>query len=59
MRAAQDAAFDLYAEESDKNPAFKKIFEPWNKFRTDVMLWHRFAEHTCSSFVYANAPKRR
>lgn len=46
MRAAQDAAFDLYAEESDKNPAFKKIFESWNKFRTDVMMWQRFAEHT-------------
>ena len=58
MRAAQDAAFDLYAEESEKNPAFRKIFDSWSKFRGDVMLWHRFAEHTYSSFVYNNPPKK-
>jgi TRAP-type mannitol/chloroaromatic compound transport system substrate-binding protein len=58
MRAAQDAAFDLYAEESAKNPAFKKLFTSWDKFRTDVQLWHRFAEHTFASFVYANPPKK-
>jgi TRAP-type mannitol/chloroaromatic compound transport system substrate-binding protein len=58
MRAAQDAAFDLYAEESAKNPAFKKIFESWNKFRDDIMMWHRFAENTYSNFVYNNPPKK-
>jgi TRAP-type mannitol/chloroaromatic compound transport system substrate-binding protein len=58
MRAAQDAAFDLYAEESEKNPAFKKLFESWNKFRGEVTLWHRFAEHTLQTFLYANPPKR-
>lgn len=58
MRAAQDAAFDLYAEESEKNPSFRKIFDSWSKFRSEVMLWHRFAEHTYSSFVYANPPKK-
>jgi TRAP-type mannitol/chloroaromatic compound transport system substrate-binding protein len=58
MRAAQDAAFDLYAEESEKNPAFRKIFESWSKFRGEVTLWHRFAEHTLASFIYNNPPKR-
>jgi len=58
MKAAQDAAFDLYAEESAKNPAFRKIYDSWSKFRGDVMLWHRFAEHTYSSFVYNNPPKK-
>jgi hypothetical protein len=57
MRAAQDAAFDLYLEESDKNPAFKKLYDSWSKFRAEVMLWHRFAEHTYASFVYNNPPK--
>lgn len=59
MRAAQDAAFDLYAEESEKNPAFRKIYESWSKFRGEVMLWHRFAEQTYANFVLNNAPSRR
>ena len=58
MKAAQDAAFELYTEESAKNPAFKKIFESWSKFREDIMLWHRFAENTHSNFVYNNPPKK-
>ena len=58
MKAAQDAAFDLYAEESAKNPAFRKLYDSWSKFRGEVMLWHRFAEHTYSSFVYNNPPKK-
>ncbi len=58
MKAAQDAAYDIYAEESAKNPAFRKMFESWNKFRGDVMLWHRFAENTCANFVYNNPPKK-
>ena len=58
MKAAQDAAYDIYAEESAKNPAFRKMFESWNKFRGDVMLWHRFAENTYANFVYNHPPKK-
>ena len=58
LKAAQNAAFELYAEEADKNPAFRKMYEPWKKFRADVMLWHRFAEHTYSNFVYNNPPAK-
>jgi TRAP-type mannitol/chloroaromatic compound transport system substrate-binding protein len=58
MRAAQDAAFDLYHEEGEKNPAFRRIFDSWVKFRSEVNLWHRFAEHTLASFIYNNPPKR-
>ncbi len=58
MKAAQDAAYDLYAEESAKNPSFRKFFESWNKFRNEVMLWHRFAENTYANFVYNNPPKK-
>jgi len=57
LRAAQDAAFELYAEEADKNPAFRKMYEPCEKFRAKVMLWYRFAEHTYSSFLHANPVK--
>jgi TRAP-type mannitol/chloroaromatic compound transport system substrate-binding protein len=58
LKAAQDASFDLYAEESARNPGFRKIFESWNKFRTDVMLWHRFAEGSYANFVQANPAKK-
>ena len=57
LKLAQDAAFDLYAEEAEKNPAFRKMYEPWKKFRAEVMLWHRFAEHTYANFVFNNPVK--
>ena len=41
MAAAHKAAFELYEEEAGKNPAWKKIYEPWKKFRQDEFLWHR------------------
>ena len=59
MRAAQDAAFDLYEEESAKNASFRKVYEPWKKFRDEIGLWHRVAEQTYTSFVQANPPKKR
>jgi len=33
-------------EEAEKNPSWKKIYEPWKKFREDEFLWHRVAEQT-------------
>ena len=56
MKAAQNAAFDRYEEESSKNPAFRKMYEPWKKFRAEIMLWHRFAENTYSNFVLNHPP---
>ena len=59
LKAAQDASFDLYEEESAKNPSFKKIYEPWKKFRDEIYLWHRVAEQTYSTFVQTNPPKKK
>ena len=58
MKAAHYAAFDLYEEEAAKKPAFKKMYEPWKKFRGEVIPWHRFAENTYSNFVLNNAPSK-
>ena len=33
MKAAHKAAFEMYEEEAAKNPSWKKIYEPWKKFR--------------------------
>jgi TRAP-type mannitol/chloroaromatic compound transport system substrate-binding protein len=52
MRAAYKAAFELYEEESAKNPAWKKIYEPWKKFRDEQLLWHSVAERALSEFLF-------
>jgi TRAP-type mannitol/chloroaromatic compound transport system substrate-binding protein len=54
MAAAMKAAHDLYEEESAKNPAWKKIYEPWKKFRAREFLWHRAAEFTYEQFAYSH-----
>ena len=54
MRAAHKAAFELYEEEAAKNPSWKKIYEPWKKFRRDEFLWHRVAEQTLTNFLLNN-----
>src|SRR5690242_18344966 len=54
MKAAHKAAFDMYEEEAAKNASFKKIYEPWKKFRSDQFLWHRVQEFAYENFVYNN-----
>jgi TRAP-type mannitol/chloroaromatic compound transport system substrate-binding protein len=57
MKAASNAAFEMYEEEAAKNPSFKKIYEPWKKFRNDQMLWNKVAEQTLMSFMLTNPVK--
>src|SRR3954470_11416601 len=57
LRAAQKAAYELYEDEASKNPAWKKLYEPWKKFRTEQFLWHRVQEFAYESFVYNNPVK--
>jgi TRAP-type mannitol/chloroaromatic compound transport system substrate-binding protein len=53
MQACYNAAQDLYSELASKNPDFKKIYEPWGRFRDDQYLWFRVAENTYDNFVYS------
>jgi TRAP-type mannitol/chloroaromatic compound transport system substrate-binding protein len=57
MKAAATTAFEMYEEEAAKNPSFKKIYESWRKFRADILVWHRVAEQTYSTFAFNNPPK--
>lgn len=58
MAAAYDAAFELYEEEAKRNEKFRKVYEPWKKFRDEEYLWFRVAEFGFDSFVYtAGKPK--
>jgi len=51
MEAAFKEANALYAEISAKNPAWKKVYEDFVKFRADQNLWFRFAEAGFDDFM--------
>jgi TRAP-type mannitol/chloroaromatic compound transport system substrate-binding protein len=51
MEAAYKATQEFYAETAAKNENFRKIYEPWNRFRQDQVLWFRVAENTFDDFV--------
>jgi TRAP-type mannitol/chloroaromatic compound transport system substrate-binding protein len=54
LKAAIKAADELYEDEATKNPAWKKMYEPWKAFRAREFLWHRAAEFTYEQFAYSN-----
>ena len=54
MVAALKVANELYAEEAAKNPAFKKIYEPWSRFRNDQFQWFHVAELSYANFTFNN-----
>jgi len=54
MEAALKSANDIYAQESAKNPAFRKIYESWKRFRNDEFQWFRVAEASYANFVFNN-----
>jgi TRAP-type mannitol/chloroaromatic compound transport system substrate-binding protein len=54
MIAAQKASFDLYVEESGKNPLFKKIFDNWRAFRAAQYGWLGTSDSAFERFVYSN-----
>ena len=53
MAAAYKAAHELYEETAAKNPKFKKIYEPWKKFRDDQLQWFAVAENRYDNFMQA------
>ncbi len=54
MQAAFKESNALYSELAAKNPAWKKIYEDWSKFRTDQVAWFRFAEQGFDDFMSEN-----
>jgi TRAP-type mannitol/chloroaromatic compound transport system substrate-binding protein len=59
MLAAYKAAFEVFAETAAKNARFKKVFEPWSKFRDEEDLWFRVAENTMDNFIYAQSAAKK
>jgi TRAP-type mannitol/chloroaromatic compound transport system substrate-binding protein len=55
MEAALKSANGLYAELARKSPHFKRIFDGWNRFRSEQFLWFRVAEASYDNFVFSAA----
>jgi len=53
MAAFYKVSKDVYDEIAAKNPKFKKIYDPWNRFREDQVQWFSIAEGRYDSFAAA------
>jgi TRAP-type mannitol/chloroaromatic compound transport system substrate-binding protein len=53
MAAAFKSATDIYAELSDTNPAWKKIYADYSAFRKESNLWFSLAEASMDDFMQA------
>ena len=42
MAAIEKAWNEVIAEESAKNPQFKRVFESYSKFRADYAIWRDY-----------------
>jgi TRAP-type mannitol/chloroaromatic compound transport system substrate-binding protein len=51
LEACYKAAYQLYDEEKARNAKFKKVYEPWLKFRDEERLWFRVEEQQYDNFV--------
>jgi TRAP-type mannitol/chloroaromatic compound transport system substrate-binding protein len=51
MDACSKAADEVNDEEAAKNPKFRKIYEPWKRFRQDQNQWDSVAEAPMQNFM--------
>ncbi len=51
MQACYKATIEVYDEIAAKNAKFRKVYEPWKKFRDEEILWFRVAEKNFDNFM--------
>ena len=51
LEACFNAANELYAETSAKNPKFKKIYDHYSAFQKEQVLWFRVTENTFDNYM--------
>jgi len=51
MAASFKASEENYEEVAVKNPKFRKVWEPWKKFRAEQVQWFSIAEGRFDSFM--------
>jgi TRAP-type mannitol/chloroaromatic compound transport system substrate-binding protein len=52
LDACYQATQDVLGDFAAKSPEFKKIYDPWQRFRDDQNLWFRVAEHTLDTYRF-------
>jgi TRAP-type mannitol/chloroaromatic compound transport system substrate-binding protein len=52
MVGAREAAFQIYADHSARDPQYREIFEHWDAFRKDSFRWFSAAELAYAQFSY-------
>jgi TRAP-type mannitol/chloroaromatic compound transport system substrate-binding protein len=56
MDACYNAAMERYAEESAKNPKWKKIYDNFSAFQREQLLWFRVTENTYDNYLATARP---
>jgi TRAP-type mannitol/chloroaromatic compound transport system substrate-binding protein len=51
LQRARDAARQLLSEEAAKDPAYRKVYEQWEKFRAGSFAWSGRNELAYASFA--------
>jgi len=59
MAASYKATEELCQETAASNPKFKKIYEPWLKFREEQLRWFGIAERPFDNFMGSASQKRK
>ena len=57
MDACYKASRELYAEETARNPKFKKIYGPWSEYLTQQDEWMRVEEQQFDNYMYSHVNK--
>ena len=52
LKAARAASEDLFAEQSGKEAAYKKVFEHWDKTRKEMFTWWGTTERAYGDFAF-------
>jgi TRAP-type mannitol/chloroaromatic compound transport system substrate-binding protein len=61
LQAAYNASLEVYDEFSTKYPEFKKIYEGWSKYRTELNQWFNINEAAFDNFMFraSQAPAKK
>ena len=56
LAASYKASEEIYEDIASKNAKFRKVYEPWKKFRDEQVQWFSIAEGRFDSFMTATQP---
>jgi TRAP-type mannitol/chloroaromatic compound transport system substrate-binding protein len=59
LAICEKTTFEHYDEIAKTNEAFRTVYEPWKKFRSDILLWFNIAEYSLDSFILRSEQARR